>query len=107
MEYMKYWGRQYPLTDDIKRVKAVISEYYEREFGEPAKDSDFENLPLIALCYTTSEDESYEIRVFADVQNLAIIKEGGEIAGSIRFKSIDEFVEYMSDVTFDDLISLP
>lgn len=99
-----------PSEDPYRRAKELISEFFVREFEEPADEGDFERLDRIQICYTTTEDELTEIRCFADLLNFRLYTCLGDDLIIARMEQYDSLEQMEQDVLpyldFDELTSI-
>ena len=89
----------------MNRAAAYIKDYFEQEFGSAAE---IEDPSHVDLAYTTDEENSAVISVYADLVQYRITTEyGGNIAREEQYNSLDEMNELaLKFLSFDDLISL-
>ena len=88
--------------DKIEEAKGLINDFCMSEYGEEA---DFSNLSKIPVAYTTSEDEEDEIQVYIDLIGCQIIKEINDKKVEFKvFKDMDEILEDLEFMDFDDLV---
>lgn len=93
--------------DSLNRLKKVLNEYSENEFGH---EMDFSNLKEVHLAYTTDEYNEDELQVTADLENFKITysrydEDGLNNEYVERYKSWDEMADVLDGVTFDLLIA--
>ncbi len=91
--------------ESLNRAAAYIKDYFEQEFGSAAE---IEDPSHVDLAYTTDEENSAVISVYADLVQYRITTEyGGNIAREEQYNSLDEMNELaLKFLSFDDLISL-
>ena len=95
--------------DDFKRLKQVINDFCNREFGS---DADFSNSKNVALAYTTyGDNDEWGLTCTADLENLKLIykvtyPDGSWSDRSEKYKSFTDMADALEDVSFDDLMSL-
>lgn len=95
--------------DDFKRLKQVINDFCNREFGS---DADFSNSKNVALAYTTyGANDEWELTCTADIENLKLIykvtyPDGSWSDRTENYRSFTDMADALEDVSFDDLMSL-
>ena len=91
--------------ESLNRAAAYIKDYFEQEFGSAAE---IEDPSHVDLAYTTDEENSAVISVYADLVQYRITTEyGGNIAREEQYNSLDEMNELaLKFLSFDDLTSL-
>lgn len=96
-------------TDDLNRLKQIISDYCENEFGQRA---DFSDLKDVGMGYTTYGDyDEWSLEVTADLENCKLIyttiyPDGTYAENVEQYKDWEEMANVLEDVTFDNLMSL-
>lgn len=96
---------------EFKRLKQVINDFCEREYGE-GDQADFSDMSDVALGYTTyGTNEEWELKLTADLERHELIYTvtypDGTFAENIeRYKSYGDMADALEDVSFDDLMSL-
>jgi len=96
-------------TDDLNRLKQIISDYCENEFGQKA---DFSDLSDVGMGYTTYGDyDEWSLEVTADLENCKLIyttiyPDGTYAENAEQYKDWGEMANVLEDVTFDNLMSL-
>lgn len=96
-------------TDDLNRLKQIISDYCEDEFGQKA---DFSDLKDVGMGYTTYGDyDEWSLEVTADLENCKLIyttiyPDGTYAENVEQYKDWEEMANVLEDVTFDNLMSL-
>ena len=96
-------------TDDLNRLKQIISDYCENEFGQKA---DFSDLKDVGMGYTTYGDyDEWSLEVTADLENCKLIyttiyPDGTYAENVEQYKDWEEMANVLEDVTFDNLMSL-
>ena len=84
-------------------MQIMINDFCMKEYGNEA---DFGNMEMIPIAYTTSEDEKHEIQVYADIENLKIQYYcDGFIYGEELFKREEQMMDFLSTMSFDELVS--
>ena len=91
--------------DPIDRAIALIDDYSDREFGEPAN---FSNLAHVDLAFTTDEETELPIESYADLESFRIVTEyDGHIAREEQYSDLDDMCRNGLDgMTFSDLTYL-
>lgn len=96
-------------TDDLNRLKQIISDYCENEFGQKV---DFSDLKDVGMGYTTYGDyDEWSLEVTADLENCKLIyttiyPDGTYAENVEQYKDWEEMANVLEDVTFDNLMSL-
>lgn len=96
-------------TDDLNRLKQIISDYCENEFGQKV---DFSDLKDVGMGYTTYGDyDEWSLEVTADLENCKLIyttiyPDGTYAENVEQYKDWGEMANVLEDVTFDNLMSL-
>lgn len=90
---------------DLDVAKQLITDYLDREFGEP---SDFSDISKISLAYTTDEEHDLPIQVYADLEQFRLIYEyDGNVVRNEQYNSLAEMNKNaLSVLDFSDLVSL-
>lgn len=90
---------------DLDVAKQLITDYLDREFGEP---SDFSDISKISLAYTTDEEHDLPIQVYADLEQFRLIYEyDGNVVRNEQYNSLAEMNKNaLSVLDFNDLVSL-
>ena len=90
---------------DLDVAKQLITDYLDREFGEP---SDFSDISKISLAYTTDEEHDIPIQVYADLEQFRLIYEyDGNVVRNEQYNSLAEMNKNaLSVLDFSDLVSL-
>lgn len=90
---------------DLDVAKQLITDYLDREFGEP---SDFSDISKISLAYTTDEEHDLPIQVYADLEQFKLIYEyDGNVVRNEQYNSLAEMNKNaLSVLDFSDLVSL-
>ena len=88
---------------DLDRAKWLINAYCQAEFGSYA---DFSDLSHVGLAYTTDEADTYEISVFADLeQNRIVYRIDDQVVREVRTNSLAALNEYLEALDFGAMIS--
>ena len=88
---------------DLDRAKWLINAYCQAEFGSYA---DFSDLSHVGLAYTTDEADTYEISVFADLeQNRIVYRIDDQVVREVRTDSLAELNEYLESLDFGAMIA--
>ena len=88
---------------DLDRAKWLINAYSQTEFGEFA---DFSDLSHVPLAYTTDEDDTYEISVYADLERFRIVyRIDDQVVREVKTDSLVELQEYLDALDFSALVS--
>ena len=88
---------------DLDRAKWLIKAYCQAEFGSYA---DFSDLSHVGLAYTTDEEDTYEISVFADLeQNRIVYLADDRVVHEVQTDSLAELNEYLESLDFTAMIS--
>ena len=88
---------------DLDRAKWLINAYCQAEFGSYA---DFSDLSHVGLAYTTDEADTYEISVFADLeQNRIVYRIDDHVVREVQTDSLAELNEYLESLDFTAMIS--
>ena len=88
---------------DLDKAKWLINAYYQAEFGSYA---DFSDLDHVGLAYTTDEADTYEISVFADLeQNCIVYRIDDQVVREVRTNSLAALNEYLEALDFGAMIS--
>ena len=90
---------------DLDVAKQLITDYLDREFGEP---TDFSDISKISLAYTTDEEHDLPIQVYADLEQFRLIYEyDGNVVRNEQYNSLAEMNKNaLSVLDFNDLVSL-
>lgn len=84
-------------------MQIMIENFCLNEYGSGAN---FDNLSKIPLAYTTTEDGMHPIQVYADIENLKIqYYYDGFIYGEELFKCEEQMMDFLSTMSFDELVS--
>lgn len=90
--------------DAMDKAIRLISEYCDKEFGEPAN---FPNMDRVGLAYTTDEQTELSIEVYADLESFRIVKEyDGKVVHEELFNGLEDMNAALGNLEFDDLVSL-
>ena len=95
---------------DLALAKKLIRDFCNAEYGEG--EDDFENLERVPLAYTTADNESLGIQVYADLINPGIITclvpNGNEVVVSEnRYKTLGEFCDNeLECLSADDVLHI-
>ena len=88
---------------DLDRAKWLINAYCQAEFGSYA---DFSDLSHVGLAYTTDEADTYEISVFADLeQNRIVYRIDDQVVREVQTDSLAELNEYLEALDFTAMIT--
>ena len=88
---------------DLDRAKWLINAYCQAEFGSYA---DFSDLSHVGLAYTTDEADTYEISVFADLeQNRIVYRIDDQVVREVQTDSLAELNEYLEALDFGAMIA--
>ena len=88
---------------NLDKAKWLINAYCQAEFGSYA---DFSDLSHVALAYSTDEDGTYEINVFADLkQNRIVYQADDRVVHEVQADSLAELNEYLEALDFGAMIS--
>ena len=89
---------------EMDRAKALIDEFFDREYNASIEDSD--NMSEIGLAYTKIGDEEYEIQVNVNLEEYRVERYlDGKLFDSMQFESLAELNDsFLSDLSFDDLV---
>ena len=88
---------------DLDKAKWLINAYCQAEFGSYA---DFSDLSHVGLAYTTDEADTYEINVFADLeQNRIVYRIDDQVVREVRTDSLSALNEYLEALDFGAMIS--
>lgn len=96
-EYSLFGEKREPIPEpveetDLEKAKWLINAYSQDEFGVYA---DFSDLSHVALAYSTDEDGTYEISVFADLeQNRIVYQADDRVVHEVQTDSLAELNEY-------------
>lgn len=91
-------------TEKIEIAKEFINDFCMSEYGS---ETDFSDLGKISVTYITSEDGEDEIQVYIDLIGCQIIKEiNGKKVDFKMFRNMDEMLEELEFLDFDDLICI-
>lgn len=90
----------------LDKVKYLINDFCESEYGSPA---DFSDLHNVSLAYTTLTDDELPIQVTADLVDFKITYEfNNEIFNIEKYENIENMIENgLTGLDFSDLISVP
>ena len=107
-EYSLFGEKREPIPEpveetDLEKAKWLINAYSQDEFGVYA---DFSDLSHVALAYSTDEDGTYEISVFADLeQNRIVYLADDRVVHEVQTDSLAELNEYLESLDFAGMIS--
>ena len=88
---------------DLDKAKWLINAYCQAEFGSYA---DFSDLSHVGLAYTTDEADTYEISVFADLeQNRIVYRIDDQVVREVQTDSLAELNEYLEALDFGAMIA--
>jgi len=85
-----------------EKMEELINEFCQEEYQDNA---DFSDPYHVSIAYSTTEDSEHEIEVQASIPEHRIIffVDQAEFT-SIQCKDADDFIEYLANLEFDDLI---
>ncbi|MBQ9531642.1 MAG: DUF3849 domain-containing protein [Eubacterium sp.] len=90
-------------TDPMDRLRRLINDYCEAEYGTPAN---FSNPDHVGIAYTEDEECELPIEVYADIENLRIIKLFNNVEISETFyNNLTDMGDVFLNPSFDDFIS--
>ena len=107
-EYSLFGEKREPIPEpveetDFEKAKWLINAYSQDEFGVYA---DFSDLSHVALAYSTDGDGTYEINVFADLeQNRIVYLADDRVVHEVQTDSLAELNEYLESLDFTAMIS--
>ena len=88
---------------DLDRAKWLINAYCQAEFVSYA---DFSDLSHVGLAYTTDEADTYEISIFADLeQNRIVYRIDDQMVREVQTDSLAELNEYLEALDFGAMIA--
>ena len=88
---------------NLDKAKWLINAYCQAEFGSYA---DFSDLSHVGLAYTTDEADTYEISVFADLeQNRIVYRIDDQVVREVWTNSLAELNEYLEALDFGAMIA--